>query len=141
MRITFAGEEFSLTFSSVLSQVTLVGFVCFCEPGLYNAIISMAGGINDPELISVSNIIVYLAFALSSLVAPALINAVGARWALTVGTTGYWMYVGSLYVYKTGRAGGWVVNVAALAIGSATRTPTPTPSAPKPKCWTTVGSG
>jgi MFS family permease len=118
MRISFAGEEFELTRNSVLSQVTLVGFVCFCEPGLYNAIISMAGGINDPELISTSNTIVYATFALSSLVAPALINRIGARWALTFGTTGYWIYVGSLYFYQRKTVGGWAVNAAAIAIGS-----------------------
>ena len=118
MRITFAGEEFELVRNSVLSQVALVGLICFCEPGLYNAIISMAGGINDPELISTSNTIVYATFALSSLVAPALINAIGPRWSLTLGTTGYWFYVGSLYFYQRGTVGGWAVNAAAVAIGS-----------------------
>ena len=44
-RITFAGEEFDLKWDSVFVQVALVGAVCFCEPGLYNAIVSMAGGI------------------------------------------------------------------------------------------------
>lgn len=77
----------------------------------------MAGGIDDPDLVSTSNMIIYLTFALSSILAPAIINAVGARWALTFGTMGYWMYVGSLYMYSTGRVGGWVVDLAALTIG------------------------
>jgi MFS family permease len=118
MIITFAEETFELRWNSVLTQVALVGLVCFCEPGLYNAITSMAGGINNPELVATSNMIVYLSFALSSLLAPALINAIGARWALTFGTFGYWIYVGSLFYYQRGTMGAWAVNAAAVAIGS-----------------------
>jgi hypothetical protein len=50
-RITFAGEEFDLKWDSVFVQVALVGAVCFCEPGLYNAIVSMAGGIVSVALL------------------------------------------------------------------------------------------
>ena len=116
-RISFAGESFALTWDSVFVQVALVGLVCFCEPGLYNAIVSMAGGIDNPDLVATSNMIIYLTFALSSLAAPAVINRVGARWALTLGTWGYWFYVGSLYFYSTGAVGGWAVDLAAVAIG------------------------
>ncbi len=101
----------------VFVQVALVGLVCFCEPGLYNAIVSMAGGIDDPELVATSNMIVYLTFSLSSILAPAIINRIGARWALTFGTVGYWVYVSSLYFYSSAQVGGWVVNLAAVAIG------------------------
>ena len=116
-RISFAGETFDLTWDSVFVQVALVGLVCFCEPGLYNAIVSMAGGIDDPDLVATSNMIIYLTFSLSSILSPAIINRVGARWALTFGTLGYWMYVSSLYFYSSGQAGGWVVDLAAVAIG------------------------
>ena len=116
-RLTFAGEEFALTWDSVFVQVALVGLVCFCEPGLYNAIVSMAGGIDDPDLVATSNMIVYLTFSLSSILAPAIINGIGARWALTFGTLGYWIYVGSLYLYSTEQVGSWGVNLAAVAIG------------------------
>ena len=85
-RISFAGETFDLTWDSVFVQVALVGLVCFCEPGLYNAIVSMAGGIDDPDLVATSNMIIYLTFSLSSILSPAIINRVGARWALTFGT-------------------------------------------------------
>ena len=32
------------------AQVTLIGAICFCCPGIYNAVTAMAGGIADPEV-------------------------------------------------------------------------------------------
>eukprot|EP01050_Picozoa_sp_SAG11_P025039 SAG11_NODE_5523_length_1536_cov_1.781489_2_plen_78_part_00 len=53
--VTFAGETFVLQFHSVLGQVILIGLVMFCEPGIYNALMSMAGGIDNLELVATSN--------------------------------------------------------------------------------------
>ena len=36
--------------NSALAQVILIGAICFCCPGIYNAVIAMAGGIDDPEV-------------------------------------------------------------------------------------------
>ena len=32
------------------AQVVLLGIIFFCIPGMYNAVTSMAGGVNDPAV-------------------------------------------------------------------------------------------
>jgi hypothetical protein len=112
--VQFAGEAFPLQWESVFAQVGLVGLVCFCGPGLYNAIVSMAGGIDEPALNARSNMLVYLSFGGASLLAPALMNAIGPRHALTAGTVGYWVYVGALYLYSRRLVGSSAVLVGAV---------------------------
>ena len=77
----------------------MVGLVCFCEPGMFVAVSAMAStlshnalnldGTDLEHLISSSCLIrLYLAFAASSLVAPAILHKMGPRWTVTAGTWG-----------------------------------------------------
>eukprot|EP01065_Artemidia_motanka_P000418 TRINITY_DN10188_c1_g4_i1.p1 TRINITY_DN10188_c1_g4~~TRINITY_DN10188_c1_g4_i1.p1 ORF type:complete len:468 (+),score=134.17 TRINITY_DN10188_c1_g4_i1:100-1503(+) len=93
-----------------LSQVVLVGFVCFCCPGMYNAVTSMAGGI-DQQVASNATSVLYGFFCVCSLFAPAFLNTAGPRLTLFLGTLGYTAYVGSLLWYQRGGPS-WAVVVA-----------------------------
>eukprot|EP00660_Eupelagonema_oceanica_P006076 gene6076-16301_t len=80
---------------------------------MYNSITSMAGGI-DPDVSSDATSALYACFAVSSLIAPALVNGVGPRPALAFGTIGYIAYVLSLLNYHHHRTGWLVVLAGAL---------------------------
>ena len=117
---TAAPAMFRLTLparDSALSQVILVGFICFCCPGIYNAIVAMAGGIGDPSVNNAANAWLYSCFAVSSLVAPAVCNRLGPQKTLFLGTLGYLAFVVALYLFSRGSAGGGAVIAAAAANG------------------------
>ena len=42
------------------AQVTLIGAICFCCPGIYNAVTAMAGGIADPEVVSYRHVVLFV---------------------------------------------------------------------------------
>jgi len=93
---------------SALAQVVLIGFICFCCPGIYNAVTAMAGGIDDAEVNNAANAWLYSCFASFSLVAPAVCNQLGPRLTLFVGTLGYAVFVAALLLFREG-AGEYVV--------------------------------
>ena len=82
-----------------MSQVVLLGIVCFCVPGTWNAVTSMAGGIRDKTVVSEATSLLYGAFTVCSLVAPVVCNILGPRVTLFLGTLGYIGYVVALWVY------------------------------------------
>mmetsp|Transcript_30121 Transcript_30121/g.56766 ORF Transcript_30121/g.56766 Transcript_30121/m.56766 type:complete len:441 (+) Transcript_30121:150-1472(+) len=92
------------------SQVALLGLICFCCPGMYNSIISLAGGI-DTRVASTSTAMLYALFTLTSLVSPAVCNNLGPRSTLFLGSLGYLLYVVALLHYRSQQIG-WIVIVA-----------------------------
>ncbi|CAN1182303.1 hypothetical protein LINPERPRIM_LOCUS40759 [Linum perenne] len=53
-----------LRYNSLSVQVILVGFVCFCCPGMFNALSGMvAGGQVDPTAANNANTVLYTTFA------------------------------------------------------------------------------
>ena len=97
------------------TQTALLGLVCFCVPGMWNSITSMAGGISDTGVASAATASLYACFATCSLLAPMMANTVGPRATLFAGTIGYVVYVLSLLLYSQGAApGGLVIGAGAL---------------------------
>ena len=84
---------------SSMSQVVLLGIVCFCVPGTWNAVTSMAGGIRDKAVVSEATSLLYGTFTVCSFVAPVVCNVLGPRVTLFLGTLGYIGYVLALWVY------------------------------------------
>lgn len=84
---------------SSLSQVVLLSCVCFCVPGMWNSITSMAGGIEDTAAASLAIAWLYGCFAVFSLIAPVVNNTLGSRVTLFLGSLGYLLYVASLWAY------------------------------------------
>ncbi|KAF0717615.1 Aste57867_2196 [Aphanomyces stellatus] len=83
---------------SALSQVLIVAFVCFTCPGMFNALTSITAGIADEDIDYNGTAILYGFFAVFGLFAGGIVNVVGPKFTLFIGTFGYIMYAVSLLV-------------------------------------------
>ncbi|RQM11467.1 hypothetical protein B5M09_010556, partial [Aphanomyces astaci] len=83
---------------SALSQVLLVSFTCFCCPGLFNALSSVAAGVSDETIAYNATAVLYACFSVAGLFAGGIVNVIGPKWTLFIGTWGYVMYSSSLLV-------------------------------------------
>ncbi|DAZ94484.1 TPA: hypothetical protein N0F65_003418 [Lagenidium giganteum] len=83
---------------TALSQVLIIAFTCFCCPGLYNALACVASGIADLSIAYNGTSILYGFFAVFGLVAGGLVNLLGPKYTLFLGTWGYVLYAASLLV-------------------------------------------
>ncbi|KAF0709657.1 hypothetical protein As57867_005785, partial [Aphanomyces stellatus] len=83
---------------SALSQVLIVAFVCFCCPGMFNALTSITAGIADDDIDYNGTCILYAFFALFGLFAGGVVNAIGPKLTLFFGSFGYTLYAVSLLV-------------------------------------------
>lgn len=83
-------------YSHPITQVALLGFVCFMCPGLYNALNGLGGGGQlDNTTASNANSAHYATFAFSSFFAGSVNNRLGSRLTLGIGACGYCLYVSS----------------------------------------------
>ncbi|KAG0003853.1 hypothetical protein BGZ65_001307, partial [Modicella reniformis] len=85
-----------------LTQVIILGFICFCCPGMFNALQGTGSYGLDPKDSDVGNsagTALSLVFAFSSLFAGALFNIMGHRLLLILGGLSYVLYVGSFLAY------------------------------------------
>ena len=80
-----------------LAQILLLGFICFCLPGMYNGLIAVGLGLSDQSLASTATSTLYGTMAVSSLVlAPGACNLLGPRLLLFGGGLTYVIYVFAL---------------------------------------------
>ena len=87
-------------YSHPMTQIIMLGFVCFMCPGLFNAVNGLgAGGQLDSTNTANSNSALYSTFAVAAFFAGSINNTLGSRMTLLLGSTGYSLYIGSfLYV-------------------------------------------
>lgn len=91
----------NVRYNSPMVQVVLVGFVAFCSVGMFSAISNLgAGGTQDTQLSSTANACLYATFAIGGFFAGSVNNILGPRLTLSIGTTGYSLYIGSLWAYQ-----------------------------------------
>ncbi|KAF0720183.1 Aste57867_506 [Aphanomyces stellatus] len=83
---------------TALSQVLIVACTCFCCPGLFNALSSVAAGVSDETISYNATAVLYACFAVAGLFAGGIVNVIGPKWTLFIGTWGYVMYASSLLV-------------------------------------------
>jgi MFS family permease len=83
------------------TQVLLLSVVFFCCPGLFNALSSIASGLQDATVAFRGNVLVYGFFTVSSVVAAALLPTLAARRSLVLGTLGYVVYALALWNLTT----------------------------------------
>ncbi|CAL1380928.1 unnamed protein product [Linum trigynum] len=84
-----------LRYNSPLVQVVLIGLVCFCCPGMFNALSGMgAGGQVDP---TAANNALYTTFAVFG---GGFYNNLGPRLTLAAGCSTYVLYAGSFLYYN-----------------------------------------
>jgi MFS family permease len=104
-------------FRSVLFQATVVGLLAFAAPGLWNALQSVgAGGQQTPFLVMAGNALLFSLMTVTCLSSSLIINRIGLRYTLCLGTTGYALYSAALY--QNNRYGTvWFVYVGSAACG------------------------
>lgn len=99
-------------------QLEVLSWICFCGPGLFNALTSLASGLDDPRVAFAGNALIYSCFAAFSLLAATVVTSVGVRAALTIGSMGYFAYALSLYnLHGDGIAPLEVYYVACVLLG------------------------
>ncbi|TIA90365.1 hypothetical protein E3P97_02580 [Wallemia ichthyophaga] len=99
-----------------LLQVSIVGLICFCGPGLFNALTGLGGGGQaSPEVANKANAALYATFATVAWFGGSVVNLIGPILAMMIGSAGYCLYIGSfLALNYHPDAGGF--NIAAGAI-------------------------
>ncbi|KAJ3723946.1 MFS general substrate transporter [Lentinula raphanica] len=103
---------------SPLTQVVMLGFVCFMGPGLFNAVNGLGGGGQlDPTTSANSNVAVYAAFAVVGFFAGSINNTLGSKLTLQLGTFGYCLYIGSYLALNIHPHAGAFVIAAGAVLG------------------------
>ncbi|GFP94318.1 unc93-like protein 2 [Phtheirospermum japonicum] len=75
-----------LRYNSPLVQVILIGLVCFCCPGMFNALSGMGGGGQvDPTAANNANTALYTAFAVFGILGGGIYNILGPQLTLLCG--------------------------------------------------------
>ncbi|KGB79054.1 hypothetical protein I307_02859 [Cryptococcus deuterogattii 99/473] len=88
-------------YNSPWTQVVIVGFVCFCSVGMFSAVSGLgAGGTQDTALSDTANGVLYGVFAFMGIFAGSINNILGPRLTLSIGASGYSLYVGALWAYQ-----------------------------------------
>ncbi|KAG8164200.1 hypothetical protein KVR01_006118 [Diaporthe batatas] len=88
-------------YNSPWTQVTILGFVTFCSVGMFSAVSNLgAGGTQDTQLSDTANGVLYGCFAIAGFFAGSVNNMLGPRLTLSIGTTGYALYIGSLWAFQ-----------------------------------------
>ncbi|KAJ2450072.1 hypothetical protein EV183_004529 [Coemansia sp. RSA 2336] len=84
---------------SALTQVILVGFVCFLCPGMFNAVNGMGGGGQlDPTAGNNANTALYSTFVVFGVLGGAIVNYCGVRWTIFCSGFMYALYSAS-YIF------------------------------------------
>ncbi|XP_039160286.1 UNC93-like protein 1 [Eucalyptus grandis] len=88
-------------YNSPLVQVSLIGLVCFCCPGMYGALVGMGGGGQvDPTAVNNANTALYATFAIFGILGGGIYNVLGPRLTLASGCSTYALYAGSFLYYN-----------------------------------------
>ncbi|KAK4489814.1 hypothetical protein RD792_000458 [Penstemon davidsonii] len=88
-------------FNSPLTQVSLIGLVCFCCPGMFNALSGMgAGGQVDPTAANNANTALYTTFAVFGILGGGVYNILGPKLTLLTACSTYVLYAGSFLYYN-----------------------------------------
>ncbi|KAK1262648.1 UNC93-like protein 1 [Acorus gramineus] len=109
-----------LRYNSPLFQVILIGVVCFCCPGMFNALNGMGGaGQVDHTASNNANTALYTTFAVFGVLGGGIYNLLGPRLTLFSGCLTYVLYAGSLLYYNHYHKQPFVVTAGAiLGIGA-----------------------
>ena len=88
-------------YASPAVQLTLVAFVCFLCPGMFNAVNGLGGGGQfDAKTSDNANVAVYSTFAALGFFAGSITNRLGIKTTLSLGGLGYVLYISSYLSYN-----------------------------------------
>ncbi|KAJ1674386.1 hypothetical protein EV182_003380 [Spiromyces aspiralis] len=101
-------------------QVILVGMVCFCCPGMFNALSGMGGGGQlDQTVVDHANTALYVTFIVFGLLGGGFVNLFGPRYTIFASGFTYALYSGSFIYYNHYNKGGFTIATGAiLGIGA-----------------------
>lgn len=81
-----------------LVQAFVLGVLSFAQPGIWTALlITGAGGLQTVHTANTANVIVFVVMTATSPFAAVLINIIGIRWAILIGSIGFPFYSAGLY--------------------------------------------
>ncbi|KAG5639098.1 hypothetical protein H0H81_007042 [Sphagnurus paluster] len=84
-------------YRGTLFQILLVGIISFLAPGLWNATNSLgAGGALEPYLVNAANSIVFALMGLLCIASALVVNKIGVKYTLILGTLGWPVYSAAL---------------------------------------------
>lgn len=110
-RLGFAKVYYNPTF-----QISMLGFILFMGPGMFNALNGLgAGGQIDSKTSANANVAVYATFAVVAFFAGSINNKLGSRLTLFLGSLGYSVYIGS-YLTTDLHSNAGPFNIAAGAL-------------------------
>ncbi|KAJ2096840.1 hypothetical protein GGI16_004730 [Coemansia sp. S142-1] len=109
-----------LRYYSAMTQVIIVGFVCFLCPGMFNALNGTGGGGQlDPTAGNNANTALYSTFVVFGILGGAIVNLCGVRWTIFGSGFTYALYSGSyIYLNHTGKSSFTIAAGAILGIGA-----------------------
>lgn len=100
---------------SAFFQITLIGFICFCCPGMFISLNGMgAGGLQDPRVANNGLTALYATFAVFGIIGGGIYNLLGPRKTLFFGCSFYALYVGSFLYYRHHSSQVFVIIAGAL---------------------------
>lgn len=107
-------------YNSPLVQVSLIGLVCFCCPGMFNALSGMGGGGQvDPTASDNSLTALYTTFAVFGILGGGIYNILGPRLTLLSACSTYVLYAGSFLYYNHYKNQAFaIISGAILGIGA-----------------------
>ncbi|KAJ1663539.1 hypothetical protein GGF38_003184, partial [Coemansia sp. RSA 25] len=110
----------SMSYYSPMTQVVLVGFVCFLCPGMFNALNGMGGGGQvDRTTGNNANTALYCTFIVFGVLGGAIVNLCGVRWTIFGSGLTYALYSSSyIYLNHTGNGAFTIAAGAILGIGA-----------------------
>jgi len=96
-----ATNKSTFRYNSPFVQVSLIGLVCFCCPGMFNALSGMGGGGQvDHKVANNANTALYTTFAVFGILGGGIYNILGPRLTLVAGCSTYVLYAGSFLYYN-----------------------------------------
>ncbi|KAG2341025.1 hypothetical protein BDR05DRAFT_977055 [Suillus weaverae] len=101
-----------------VTQVSMLGFVCFMGPGIFIALTGLGGGgqVNSRVQANASAIL-YATFAFFGLFSGSINNVLGPQWTLILGSLGYSLYIASFLVINIHPDAGAFVVLAGGILG------------------------
>ncbi|EPQ27150.1 uncharacterized protein PFL1_05431 [Pseudozyma flocculosa PF-1] len=102
-------------YSKPITQIVLLGLVCFLTAGFFNALSGIGGGGQvSADAANTANLALYSVFAVVSFFSGSILNRLGSRLTLFLGALGYCLYIISFLVYNIYANKGFVIAAGAI---------------------------
>ncbi|KAG4434642.1 hypothetical protein IFR05_009878 [Cadophora sp. M221] len=110
-----AGQQKRIWYRSVPFQIAAASGVSFTAPGMWDALGGLgAGGAAEPYAVSAANALVYGLFSIVCVLAGAINNRIGLKYALALGAIGYPLYGAGLYTNNVHPSTGFLLFGSAM---------------------------